>query len=59
MPRSLRQHTVFSSILLNLNGQAGPTLPLAQFRLSLSSPHCLFVAVISAARRSYLGSTGI
>jgi hypothetical protein len=31
-------HAVFNSILLNLNGQAGPTLPLAQFRLSLSSP---------------------
>ena len=42
----------------NLNGQAGPTLRLAQLHPSLSSPR-LFVAVISAARRSYLGSTGI
>jgi hypothetical protein len=25
-------------MLLNPNGQAGPTLPLAQFRLNLSSP---------------------
>jgi len=35
------QHAVFNSILLNPNGQAGPALRLAQFRLS-PSPLAVF-----------------
>ena len=31
-------HAAFNSILRNLNGQGGPTLPLARFRLSPADP---------------------
>ena len=44
-------------ILLNRDGQAGSTLPLAQFRPSFGSPRLSLLSF--PPRRSYLRSTGI